>query len=168
MTKVDLLDALTEWTECTTKDLLLPVRVQQEGETSTKRPAKVYKQRLPDSKQPAKKAPYIIHSVVNSTHKQSRGELITSHTIIRSIFCVYSEDEQEGSLMLLNLMERIRIGLLKDPIIRNQFECVLTDEDDGGIEDLVYPDDTAPYYMGEMLTVWDMPKVKREVPQVWR
>jgi len=167
MTKVELLDALTEWTRDVIKDLLLPVRVQKEGESPSERPAEVYRQRLPDSKQPAKKAPYIIHSTVNGTHRQRRGEEVTSTVTVRSVFCVYCEDEQEGSLMLLNLMERIRIALLKDPIIRNQFLCVLTEEDDGGIEDLVYPDDTAPYYMGEMLTVWDMPKVKREVPQVW-
>jgi len=30
----------------------------------------------------------------------------------------------------------------------------------------VYPDDTAPFYMGEMVTEWIMPPVEREV-QKW-
>ena len=169
MTKVDLLEALVERTEAITKDLLLPVRVQREDEQPIERTPAVYKQMMPDMSQPAKKAPYIIHKIVNSKHIQNRGDKLPySITLVRSIFCVYCEDEQEGSLMLLNLMERMRISILKDPILRKQFQCLLDDQDGGGIEDLVYPDNVAPYYIGELITVWDMPRVKREVPCIWQ
>jgi len=168
MTKVELLNALVERTEEITKDLLLPVKVQREGEEPSERTPAVYKQRIPDMTQPSKKAPYIIHQIVNSRNIQHRGEYVATTVTVRSIFCVYCEDEQEGSLMLLNVMERMRISFLKDPILRKQFECVLTEEDGGGLEDLVYPDNIAPYYIGEMITVWDMPKVKREVPCIWQ
>lgn len=32
---------------------------------------------------------------------------------VRSIFCCYNPDEQEGDLALLNMMERFRVELLK-------------------------------------------------------
>lgn len=37
--------------------------------------------------------------------------------MVRSIFAVYNDDEQEGGLMLLNLMERLRIRLLREVVI---------------------------------------------------
>ena len=82
---------------------------------------------------------------------------------VRTLFCVYSEDEQEGGLNLLNLMERIRISLMENPILDRQFRL----DDEGGIEQLVYPDDTAPFFLGEMMTVWKMPPVRREERSVW-
>ena len=61
-------------------------------------------------------------------------------------------------------MERFRIPLLRNPWIANgQFELDLQD----GVESMIYPDDTAPYFVGEMMTTWRMPPVKREVPQIW-
>lgn len=55
---------------------------------------------------------------------------------MRSIFCVYCNDEQEGALHLLNLMERLRIRLLQDVVIGGQFELDL----EAGIEVLIYPE----------------------------
>lgn len=161
MTKTKLLEALRDMTQDVTRDLLLPVRQQKDdAEKPPDRVASVYIARIPDMQQSAKKAPYVLHQIVNSKHRQEPGEQVASKVTVRSIFCVYSEDGQEGGLQLLNIMERIRIALMKNPLVGdNQFECDLQE----GIEDLVYPDDTYPYYMGEMLTVWDMPKVKREV-----
>lgn len=167
MTKVDLLDALAEFTQAATKDLIMPVRIQKEGEEQTYRAAQVFKTRLPDSKAAQKKAPYILHQVVTSKDQQPSGDEVESFTTVRSIFCVYCDDEQEGGLMLLNLMERVRISLLKEIVIGKQFELDL-DPGGAGIECLVYPDDTAPYFLGEMATTWKMPKIKREVPQIWQ
>ncbi len=164
MTKIILLETLKAYTEQAEKDLLLPVRVQRIGEVPITRPPDVYKMRLPDSKSAEKKAPYILHQVITSLDRQQRGEQLESDALIRSIFCAYSEDEQEGALHLLNMMERFRIPLLKDPWIANgQFELNLQE----GMESLVYPDDTAPYFVGEMITHWRMPPVKREVPVIW-
>lgn len=68
--------------------------------------------------------------------------------------------------MLLNLMERLRISLLRDPLIHDggQFQLDLQT----GLETMVYPDDTAPYFIGEMASTWIMPRIKREVPEVWQ
>lgn len=160
LTKPALLEALRDRTQEAIADLLLPTRPQKADPEEGERPADVYIGKLPDQKQAIKRAPYIIHQVVNSAHRQKPGEQLESKCTVRSIFCVYCEDEQEGALLLMNLMERMRISLLKDPLIgENRFECDFTE----GLEDLVYPDDLYPYFCGEMITVWTLPTIKREV-----
>ena len=160
LTKTDLLEALKARTLEATSEILLPVKPQKGDDGVTERNARVYIGRLPDMEQSTKKAPYILHRMVNSASKQKPGEQLQTKAIVRSIFCVYCHDEEEGELLLLGLMERIRISLLKDPLIgNNAFECDFEE----GLEDLVYQDNTYPYYCGEMISTWDMPPIKREV-----
>lgn len=164
MTKTGLLESLKAFTQETIKGLLLPVRAQK-GDTeatATLRAADVYMTRLPEMKASDKKAPYIIHSVITSRDAQSQGEQLKSSATIRTVCCVYHEDEQEGGLALLNLTERMRVELLRRVVI-DIYELDLTQ----GIELLVYPDDTAPYYIAEMVTVWKLPPIKREVKELW-
>lgn len=159
MTRAILLDRLKEFTEQAISGLLLPTK-QEKGEKEKElRPADVYKMRLPDSNSAKKKAPYIIHQVITGKDQQKSGNLCEAEATIRSIFCVYCEDEQEGALLLLNLMERLRIELLKKIIIAGQFQLLLDD----GLEFLIYPDDTAPFFTGEMVSKWRLPAVEREV-----
>lgn len=159
MTKNDLLECLTEFTENAVKELIMPVKLQETDTTQAYRKAIVYKMRLNDSSSTYKKAPYIIHQIITSKDYQPTGESEKSTAVVRSIFCVYNNDEQEGGLMLLNLMERLRIALLKQRVLGRQFELDLQQ----GLETLIYPDDTAPYYAGEMVTNWKLPSVEREV-----
>lgn len=161
MNKVILLDSLTDFTRNAVKDLILPVKIQSENECQRYRPAEVYKMRLPVSSEAKKKAPYIIHTVLTAFDEQKEGQPDYSQTVIRSIFCVYNPDEQEGGLALLNLMERLRIELLKTRVIGNRFEL---DVKNAKLEMLIYPDNTAPYFVGEMVSTWKMPGIKREVP----
>ncbi len=162
---VRLLEVLKECTEEALKDLLLPVRVQAAGEEASERKPDVFLMRLPDSKTPTKKAPYVLHQLVTQSNKQSAGEKFPDcKAAVRTVVCIYSDDEEEGSLMLLNVMERLRIRLMRDPILGKQFEL---DLQNGSLEYLIYPDNTAPYYMGEMATNWVLPPVKREVPETW-
>ena len=63
--------------------------------------------------------------------------------------------------MLLGLMERLRIKLLKQVVIGERYQLDLTQ----GAEVLIYPDDTAPYFAGEMITTWKIPSIEREVRQ---
>lgn len=159
MTKVILLEQLRDFTSAVTADLIMPVCMQS-GDTEQKhRAADVFLMRLPDSKSAKKKAPYVLHQIITGADKQAPGDRDTSVVTVRSIFCVYNENEQDGGLMLLNLMERLRIGLLKKVVIGNQF----TLDKETGLEALVYPDDTAPYYAGEMISTWKLPAVEREV-----
>lgn len=160
MTLVNLLEQLKAVTDDAVKDLLLPVRAQKGDTVTADRPATVYKMRLPDSTSATKKAPYIIHQIVTSKDTQPSGQLEAGNAVVRSIFCVYCNDEQEGAMHLLNLMERLRIRLLQDVVIGGQFELDL----EAGIEVLIYPENTAPYFAGEMSTTWKMPSVERK----WR
>lgn len=161
MTKIILLERLKDETQQAVKDLLMPVKPQKEdgGQAIFDRPAEVYLTRLPDSRAAKKKAPYILHQIITGRDAQAPGEHADSSATVRSIFCVYSADEQEGGLMLLNLMERLRIHLLRKVVIGEQFALDLG----AGMETLVYPEDTAPFFAGEMVSIWKLPAVEREV-----
>lgn len=159
MTRITLLERLRDFTKEATAELMMPTRMQK-GDTEQKyRPADVYLMRLPDGTSATKKAPYVLHQLITGKDQQPSGNRIESTAHIRSICCVYNDDEQEGGLMLLNLMERLRVALLKQVVIGNQFTLDL----DAGLEVLIYPDDTAPYFVGEMISVWKLPAVEREV-----
>lgn len=153
MTKVILLERLAEFTEEATKDIIMPTRLQKGDTEQIVRAANIHKMRLPDSKAAQKEAPYIIHQII--TGKDN----LSSNAVMRSIFCVYNNNEEEGGMMLLNLMERVRIALLKSGTVGNQFTLDIN----AGVETLIYPDDTAPYYAGEMITNWKLPTIEREV-----
>lgn len=170
-TKVGLLYALKDFTRSKVKDLLMPVKRQKQDERDPpRRTASVFLARLPDMTSFEKKAPFILHQVVTSedglqnvnkgTGLQIRREM-QSTCVVRSVFCVYHPDEQEGGLALLNLMEQMRVALLTFPILNNVFELDL----DEGISQMVYPETgergTAPFYLGEMVTTWKLPAIKR-------
>lgn len=159
MNRVILLHRLKDFTEEATKDLLLPVKIQSEKDTQTERTAEVHLMRLPDSKAAHKKAPYVLHQFITGADQQAPGTRDTSTATVRSIFCVYSDNEEEGGMHLLNLMERVRIALLRQRVIGDQFTLDL----EAKLETLCYPDDTAPYFAGEMVSVWKLPAVEREV-----
>lgn len=171
-TKVGLLYALEAFTKQATGKMLLPVKRQSRDEKEpAPRPAAVFKARLPDMASFEKKAPFILHQAVTGmdeigntnkgTGMQIRRELIST-CVVRSVFCVYSKDEQEGGLLLLNLMEEMRTALLLYPTMLDKtFELDL----DEGISQMIYPETgergTAPFYLGEMVTTWKLPAIKR-------
>jgi len=158
MTKVILLNELKTFTEEATRDLVFPVAQQKEDREPPKpRAAEVFRTRLPDSKSAKKKAPYILHQIITGKDAQTEGRSLEGTATVRSIFCVYHADEQEGGLALLTLMEQLRLSLLERPIVGAQFTLDL----EAGMESLVYPEDKAPYFAGELITVWRMPPVKR-------
>lgn len=160
MTKVILLEQLKDFTLEVTRDLLLPAAQQKEDrEPPPPRPAGVYRARLPDGKAAKKKAPYILHQIITGKDAQVPGQFGTAKATVRTIFCVYHPDEEEGGLALLNLMERLRLALLEQGMIGKQF--VLDRE--AGLESLVYPEDSAPYYAGEMISTWNLPVIERKV-----
>lgn len=163
--KLGLLNALQEQTERVLGGLLLPVRMQKGDVKQEYRAPLVFKMRVPNGASAEKKAPYVLHTVITGSDKQESGELCESTAVVRSIFCAYNEDEQEGSLALLEMMERWRIDVLKTHVIADRFEIDL--ETDNGLESLVYPDDTAPYFIGEYVSRWKLPSINREVKQTW-
>lgn len=161
--RIGLLEALKRFTSDATSELLMPVRIQKQGEEQSFRAAKVFLMRLPDSKSVFKKAPYILHQFLTGQDEQKPGQRIVSTALIRSIFCVYHDDEQEGGLMLLNLMERLRIALERQVVIEKRYKLLL----DPKMEVLVYPEDNAPYFAGEMISAWKIPAIEREVQELY-
>lgn len=159
MNRAVFLEELKRFTLDATRDLLLPVRVQSAEETPSERPAEVHLMRLPDSEAAKKKAPYIIHQIITGKDVQKPGEQAACTTEIRSIFCVYCPDEEEGGMLLLNLMERLRIALLRQAVLDQRYQLDL----EAGLEIILYPDDSAPYYAGEMASRWRLPGIEREV-----
>ena len=172
MTWNDLLQALKEFIEQAVKDLKFPVRIQSKAEETAVaenpelewRVPEVYKMRLPDSKEAKKKAPYVLVQLITTGDVQEQGQVDDSYAIIRIILCVYHKDEQEGALALLNLASRIRIAFLKTCTVGANNEFVLDKTEK--LEFMAYPDDTAPYYAGEMIGTWHLPPISREV-RLW-
>lgn len=164
MTKNDFLDSMKAFTEDAVKDLLLPVSIQEEGEIPTVRPAEVYRMRLPDSNSATKKVPYIIHQIVTTQDTQSEGRRTESTVLLRSIFCVFSRNEEEGALMLLELTDRFRVALMRKRIIADRYALDLKTP----METMFYTDNIAPYFAGEMMSTWKVPTVEREVAELWQ
>ena len=158
MTRVMLLQALKTFTLDATRDLLLPMRVQSAQEEPKERPAEVHLMRLPDSSEAKKKAPYIIHQLITGKDVRKPGVQTVSTAEVRSICCVYAPNEEEGGLLLLNLMERLRIALLRQEVLDWRYQLDL----EAGMESVIYPDATAPYYLGEMESQWKLPGIVRE------
>lgn len=159
MTKVDFLEVMRADTEQAISDIIMPTKPQKTNMDPESRAAGVHKMRLPDSSAFQDKAPYIIQQIVTGKDSQQEGQRVKAGTTVRSIFCVYHEDEQEGALMLLNLMERLRIHWLKKLNLEERYILDL----EIGLESLVYPENTAPFYAGEMFSTWKLPAVEREV-----
>jgi hypothetical protein len=164
MTRVTLLERLRDETNEALKDLILPTKPQKNRPNPPSRIPEVYLMRLPDSAGAKEKAPYVIHQAITAKDIQRDGERSESSTVIRSICAVYADTEDAGGLSLLNLMERLRIHLLKKVLIGNQFMLDLEE----GLEMLIYPDNTAPFFAGEMASVWKSTGVEREVSPEWR
>lgn len=169
MTRTTLLEQLEDFSKEHTGDLLLPVQPQEEDENPPDRAATVYTPCLPELRSYAQKAPFITHEIVTgkdgAVQRHNGVKSMQSTTVVRTCFCVYHKNEQEGKLLLLTLMERMRIALLEEVVIGKQFKLDL----DAGVDTLVYPGNpnqtaVSPFYLGEMITTWHLPIIERKVP----
>jgi len=154
-----MLNVLADFIQNAVKDLILPVRQKPNEAVDGARAAKVYKMRVPSSRDAERQVPYIIVQIADATDIQAAGKEVDSSAEVRLVFAVYCRDEEEGSMHLLNLMERVRIALLKTVIIGEMYIIDLTK----GVEIMPYPDDTAPYYIGSMEMSVKTPAIEREV-----
>lgn len=162
MTPLDLLDTLEDFVKRETKDILLPVRVDRKSGKAKERAAEVYKMRLPTKTAQTERIPYLLLQYIKSTDTQEPGRPTECECMVRIVAATYSEDESEGALCVLNLLTRIRLAMLKDNVIGERYTLKPP------LEMIVYPDTTAPYYLGEMMTVWTMPVIESEVQKLWQ
>lgn len=168
MTRADLLRCLCSFLEDATKDLIMPVALQKndvENGVPVQRysPAKIYPMRLPNGSDLTKITPYILVRLIHGDDVQKQGEDPEATAVIRMTFTVYNKDEPEGEMMLLNLIERVRIALLKAVVIGKLYTLDLSD----GLSFDVYDGIKAPYYAGEMVTTWQLPPIEREDVLKW-
>ena len=170
MTPVELLYELKQFIEATTKDIILSVRPvnnkvipapsgkqKSEDEEPLTRAAEVHLMRLPDKDAETNRIPYILLQLLTGVDDQEAGKEPDSDCRIRIVVATYSEDGGAGSMDLLNVITRIRVALLKAGVIGKQFTLRKP------LEYMINPEDTGPYYLGEMLTIWGIPTIKREV-----
>lgn len=162
MTPLELLDALKAFIEENTRDILLPVRVDRKSGEAKERPAEVHKMRLPNKDAETARIPYILLQYIKSTVTQNPGERPENTCMVRIVAATYSEDGEEGSLCVLNLLTRIWVAFFRDGVIADRFLLKPS------VEMIVYPDNTPPYYLGEMITEWAMPIVESEVQKLWQ
>lgn len=163
MTPIILLDRLEEFVKKVTKDIKLQVRVRnQSPEEEKERAAKVFKMRVPTKEDQTQAIPYILLQVLTGKDDKKESEPEESNCQIRIVVATYSEDSGIGAYDVLNVILRIRSELEKVGIIAGQFVLQMP------LEYIVYPDNTPPYYVGEMITNWSMPTIKREVEEIWQ
>lgn len=152
MTPLDLLESLKGYCEEITKDMCLVARVPENGTEAGERPPKVFVGNLPNKESEKKTAPYILLKLL--TKKTDDEESVCR---VRIICVTFSEDKQENYIQCLNLLTRIETKLLEDTVIANRYSCQKP------IETVVYDDDLEVYQVGEMMTVWELKKVERDV-----
>ncbi len=159
MTRVELLNALKSLCEKAVKDMPLPLQVQKGDKKQQYRNPNVYLMRLPNGQNADKYAPYIIVQLISDRQVQKEGELPRHTATIRFIFCVYCADEQDGAVLLLNVMDKVQQAILKKVQVGKSFLLNVLEP----LESIVYPDDTAPFFAGEMVGEFILPAIEREV-----
>lgn len=157
MTEAVLLERLAEFIEEITKDRIYPVRRKAGVDDGKERAPNVYKMALPKKGHDDQLIPYIVLQVVTSKTAQAGGNPMERRCAVRIVFAIYDEDAMEGGNALLTLISAVEEKLLETQLIGGQF--ILSDT----METLVYPDNAPPYHMGEMMTVWKMPPIERQV-----
>lgn len=178
MTPIELLSELKKFIEANTKDIILSVRpvhnkvIPEPGGKSRRekseapenydkqpntRAVEVHLMRLPNKDAETNRIPYVLLQFLTGTDEQKAGQAPDSECKIRIVVAAYSEDGSAGAMDVLNVITRIRVALLKEGVIGKQFTLRKP------LEYAVYPDETGAYYFGEMLTIWGIPTLKREV-----
>ena len=159
MTHNEAVEILASYIAEKTEDMRFPVKVEKGDTEQVERAPEVHKMRLPHSSDAKKIAPYVIVRYVSSNDKQDIGRESKSEAIYRFIFCVYDDNEETGSLNLLNLMDRVKISILKDTVIGQRIRL----KREEGLEMISYEDDTWPYYAGEIIVTFEYGPIEREV-----
>ncbi len=171
MTPNELLYELKNFIEEIVKDIILEVRPvknkaipvpigkeEKAEEQPQKRAAEVHLMSLPDKDAETNRIPYIVLQLLTGTDDQQAGKDPDSECKIRIVLATYSENQSVAAMDLLNLITRIRVALLKQVVIGKQFTLRKP------LEYAIYTtEETGPYYFGEMLTIWGIPTINREV-----
>ena len=156
MTPTDLLEQFKLLAEEELENLKMPIK-KAPGEEPEYRAPEVFKMNLPTKTAQKESAPYVVLQFLNGNDAQNSGQDMKSACNVRVVVCAYSENLEEGPLYVLNMLTKLRHALLENRILANRYEL------QSPLEYLVYPDNPAPFFFGEMMTVWEIPTVRRNV-----
>lgn len=162
MTIVESLYALKRFCEKAVKNMPLGTEIQKGDKEIEERDPEAHIMQLPDGDNARKYAPYLIIQALTSQHVQKAGNQPSFLVNVRFIFCVYNTNGEEGSIELLNFMERVHMKLLETVQIENGLYLDVNEP----LEMLVYPDNpdnAAPFYAGEMMGTFVVPAIERKV-----
>jgi len=151
-----LMQTLQGFVEQITADMKLTSRVKRNSTEPAERPPKVFIGSLPEAEGEEKLAPYILLKLLTGKHERNPGS-DENKSMVRIIFVVYSEDPQERYIQALNVISRVQFRLLEETVIDNRFIL------QSPLELIIYEEDTGPYKIGEIMTTWEMPIVKRKI-----
>lgn len=151
MTGLNVLDAAAEFIGTATKDIILTSRERGEKNKHITRPAYIYKMRLPDKEAETKQVPYILLQLVKGDDDDK-----TNKAQIRVVIATFSDEAPEGATNVAVIITRIQTELRKAGFLEKKYGVEK-------IEYLIYGDELAPYYMGEMMITFDLPTIHREV-----
>lgn len=87
---------------------------------------------------------------------EGQGDKESTVVQIKLLFSTQSEDDS-GLIDLLNLMERVRILLLRQRILDHQFRI------DPNWKWKFYEDQPVSEWLAELVTTWAMPQIRQEV-----
>lgn len=102
--------------------------------------------------------PYALIQHLNGKDKQSEetgGRESIAH--IRIVVTIHERDETEGMKALENIMQRIRHDLWRKTTLCQKYQ--LTE-----LEYVMIPDNSEKYYLGDIMTLWTVPSIQREIP----
>lgn len=155
MTPIFLLEALKKRVEEATKDLVLPSRNPETRKIEYRVPG-VYIGQLPDVEAETALSPYILLRFITGEDKQEEGEEQESGCNVRIIVTTYNENGEEKYMSTLNIVTRIRMNLLENRVVGEQFILKMP------LDYIVYEDDnTEPYGIGELMTLWNIPTIEQ-------
>ena len=146
MTAIDLLNALKAYMEDKVKDMRLIARVPENGTDPGERPPLVFIGNLPNKEQEKKAAPYILLKLL--TKKVDDEENVCR---VRIICVTFSEDKNENYMQCLSLLE--------DVVVDKHYSCQMP------IETIIYDENMELYQVGELMTIWELPQIHRNVRQ---
>lgn len=158
---VELMEAYQAFIKESLKEMQLLVKPDRFDQLPVRRAIEVYNMRLKTPQDAAKMVPYVLLQMLNGAdvEKENGDE---SHTVeIRAIITVYDQDAEQGTLALMNIIEKLRADLLSTRVIGEHFEL------ESPFEWLIYPKESDPYYVAEIATVWSIPAINRYIPKLY-
>lgn len=150
--------AILEWT----KDLILEVKSKQDEEKES-RQADVYIGNPPVKESPTKYVPYFCLQFIAGQDWQNEREDVEASAKIRVIAVAYSKDAEKGYIDALNMIDRVKINLVRERIIDKKFSLNMKTP----LEYVIYEGDTGNYTIADMVITFDMPVVRQEVDKIW-